>query len=71
MEQTLRRWVCVLTTRMDTHDHPERREVVFLHGGMKQCFEIPREGMMKRAAAWSKWESGEGLRFRGKRILNR
>lgn len=56
---------------MDTHDHPERREVVFLHGGMKQCFEIPREGMMKRAAAWSKWESGEGLRFRGKRILNR
>ena len=63
--------LCVSTTRMDTLDHPERREVLFLYGGTKQRFEIPTEEMLNRAAAWSNWQSGEGLRFRGKKILNR
>ncbi len=63
--------VCVLTTRMDTLDHPERREVLFLHGGTTQYFEIPPEGMVNRAAAWSQWQNGEGLRFRWKSELAR
>lgn len=62
--------VCVLTTRMDCLDHPERREVLFVHGGTKQRFEIPPEGMMNRSAGWSNWQSGEGLRFRWRSELN-
>ena len=63
--------VCVLTTRMDCLDHPERREVLFVHSGTKQRFEIPPEGMMNRPADWSEWQRGEGLRFRWKSELAR